>query len=342
MRVGVIGAGAWGTTVAALFAPRAETTLWAREPEVVAAVQERRENTLFLPDIRLPDELSATTSLPEALERAEAVVVGVPAQHLRSTMAEARASVPPDVPVLSLSKGIEEGSLLRMTEVLGEVLADHPSDLIGVLSGPNLAREVASAQPSATVVAFGEHGVAARLQAVLTTEAFRVYTSTDLVGCETGGAVKNVMAIATGMADGMGYGWNTRAALITRGLAEMTRLGVALGGEAHTFLGLAGSGDLMATCSSTESRNHHVGFELAGGRALDDVLAGTATVAEGVRSTPGVVELARRAGVEMPIVEQVGAVLAGERRPHEVAAHLMRREPKPELADLHRGPAGDA
>ncbi len=242
--------------------------------------------------------------------------------------------VEPNVAIVSLAKGLELGTLLRPSQILGQVLTDHDPSLLGVLSGPNLAHEIAAGEPSATVVAVPDPTWCRRLQTVLMTNRFRVYTSTDVVGCEIGGAVKNVIAIAVGMADGLGYGWNTKAALITRGLAELARLGVALGGEPLTFLGLAGNGDLIATCSSPQSRNRRVGFELGQGRALADILADTNTVAEGVTSAPAVLALAGSVDVELPIASQVQAVLMGTHSPATVAEALMDRAQTTELHDL--------
>lgn len=330
----MIGAGAWGTTMASHLAPRATTVLWAREPDVVADVVERHRNERFLPGFELAPELHATDRIGRAVDGAEVVVLAVPSPYLRTVATELAPLVGRDVPLISLVKGIEADTLLRPTQVIGDVLGDHPSSLIGVLSGPNLAREVMGGHPSATVVALTDAAWAGRVQDLIATDRFRVYTNTDVVGCEIGGAVKNVLAIAAGMADGMGYGWNTRAALMTRGLAELARLGVALGGEPLTFLGLAGNGDLIATCGSPDSRNHRVGEALAGGETLDQILAGTVSVAEGVRTAPAVLELAGRAGVEMPICAEVAAVLRGDVTPEEGLLELMRRLPRPELHGL--------
>ena len=330
-RAAVIGAGAWGTTMASHLAPRTETVLWARESEVVDDISTAGRNEQFLPGFDLAPELHATTDLSSALDGAEVVIVAVPSPYLRAVAEEMSPLVPADVPLISLVKGIETGSHLRPTQVLGEVLTGHDPSLIGVLSGPNLAREVMDGHPSATVVALADLVWAARIQLLIASDRFRVYTHTDVTGCEIGGAVKNVLAIAAGMADGMGYGWNTRAALMTRGLAELARLGVALGGEPLTFLGLAGNGDLIATCGSPDSRNHRVGEALARGDTLDEIVAGTKSVAEGVRTAPAVLELAEQLDVEMPICESVAAVLRGELSPADALLALMRREPRAEL-----------
>jgi len=334
MKVAVIGAGAWGTTVASMLAATVDTVLWALEPEVAAAVGAEATNPLYLPGVALSPKLLATDDLRVAADGAEVVILGVPAQFVRGVATELAAHVAADVPVVSLAKGIERGTLLRPTQVVAEVLSGHDPGRIGVMSGPNLAREVAAGQPAATVVALADPEAAARVQALLMTERFRAYTSDDVVGCEIGGAVKNVLAIAAGMVDGLDFGWNTRSALITRGLAELARLGVALGGQPLTFLGLAGNGDLIATCCSPLSRNHTVGVALAGGRSIEEILAGATSVAEGVTSTPGVLELAARVGVDMPIAVEVGEVLAGRSSPHEAIHSLMTREATTELHDL--------
>jgi len=246
-------------------------------------------------------------------------------------LAEARPHISPAAPIVSLAKGIEQGTLLRMTEVIAEVLAEHHPDRIGVLTGPNLAREVAEGQPTASVVAIADAAVADELQSVFFAPTLRVYTNPDVIGCEMAGALKNVLAIGAGIADGLGYGDNTKAALITRGLAELARLGVTLGGEPLTFAGLAGMGDLIATCSSIQSRNRHVGVEIGKGRALDDVVSEMNMVAEGVRTTAAVIELAAQHKVEMPLAAFVGRVLYEGARPAELIPELMMRKARPEL-----------
>ena len=330
----MLGAGAWGTTVASLAATAGETCLWALEPEVVAAITERHENTFYLAGFILPDTLEVTGDLAEALDGAELVVLAVPSRHLREVTVRAAPWVPPGSLVLSVTKGIEVESGKRMTEVLEESLPDHDRTSIGGLSGPNLATEIMAGEPSATCVAFVDTEPASAVQQLLTSDRFRVYTSSDVAGCEIGGAVKNVIAIAAGVADGLGYGMNTKAALITRGLAELSRLGVSVGGHPLTFLGLAGNGDLIATCSSPRSRNHYVGEQLAKGRRIGDILAGMTSVAEGVETAPGTLRLARRQGVEMPISETVGDLLAGRLTAGGVVTQLMRREPRAELDGL--------
>jgi glycerol-3-phosphate dehydrogenase (NAD(P)+) len=334
MNVSVIGAGAWGTTLASLLTGRTVVRQWAREPEVVESVRRWRQNRLFLDGFRLADELAVTNELDEALDGADVVVVAVPAQHLRATMAEAQPFVPDRATIVSVAKGIELQSRRRMTEVLSEVLVGHDPDGIGALSGPNLAREVIGGQPSATCVAFADPARAAVVQSLCVGRALRVYTSDDVVGCEIGGAAKSVIAIAAGVADGLGFGINTKAALITRGLAELTRLGVALGGRPLTFLGLAGNGDLIATCSSPLSRNRRFGEELAMGRSVDEMIGATSSVAEGVDTTPALLALARDVDVDMPISQTVDGLLRGDISTGDVVAVMTGRSPKPELHGL--------
>lgn len=330
MKVAVIGAGSWGTTVAAIAATNAPTTLWARNPDLVARLTATHTNDAYLPGVELPAELAATASIEEAVTDAEVVVLGVPSHGLRAVLDTARPFLDPSTPVVSLVKGVERETLLRMTEVVADVLDGHQPDRIGVLTGPNLAREVAARQPTASVVAIGDTDTASALQRLFMTGTFRVYTNPDVIGCEIAGALKNVVALAAGVAHGLGYGDNTKAALITRGLAELARLGIALGGEPMTFSGLAGMGDLVATCTSEKSRNRTVGVALGQGRSIDAIVAEMNMVAEGVKSTAAVLELAEGAGVEMPIAEQVGAVLYEGRTAADIVPALMMREAKPE------------
>jgi len=330
-RVAVIGAGSWGTAVAAIVAENADAVLWARDRELADRIGATHENDRYLAGITLPDRVDATSDLAAACHGADVVVLGVPSHGFRSVLTDAAALISDDVPVVSLSKGVEQGTHLRMTEVVADVLTTHRADRIGVLTGPNLAREVAEGQPTASVVAIGDTGSAALLQRLFMTRTFRVYTNPDVIGCEIAGALKNVIAIAAGIAAGLGYGDNTKAALITRGLAELARLGVALGGEPLTFSGLAGMGDLVATCTSDKSRNRRVGVELGKGRTLDDIVAETNMVAEGVKSTSAVLELAAKHGIEMPISAMVGAVLYEDATPADLVPSLMLREAKAEL-----------
>jgi glycerol-3-phosphate dehydrogenase (NAD(P)+) len=323
VQVAVIGAGAWGTTVAALLAPRVPTTLWARDPAVAASITRRRRNDAHLPEVELPASLQATSSLEDAVAAAGVVVVAVPSHGFRSVLGRAAAHVADGVPVVSLAKGLEVGTHRRMTEVAAELLPGSP---VGALTGPNLAAEIAAGQPAASVLAMEDQAAARGLRDVLGSERFRVYTNPDVVGCELAGALKNVIAIAAGMVAGMGLGHNSLAAVVTRGLAELSRLGVAMGGDPRTFPGLAGLGDLVVTCFSPRSRNRGVGEELGRGRALADILAGTTAVAEGVRTSSVVVELAGAHGVEVPICAQVAAVCHDGRAAPDAARALLLRE----------------
>jgi glycerol-3-phosphate dehydrogenase (NAD(P)+) len=330
MRVAVVGSGSWGTAVAALAVAHAPTILWARRPELAEAIAENDENPDYLPGIRLPPALECTADLGEAVGDADVLVMGVPSHGFREVLAAAAPHVRPGIPVLSLTKGIEQSSLKRMSEVVIEEL-DAAPHRVGVLTGPNLAREVVAGQPTATVIAVEDDWEAKRLQELFMGPTFRVYTNPDVAGCESGGALKNVMAIAAGMARGLGYGDNSIAALITRALAELTRLGVTLGGNPLTFAGLAGMGDLVATCISPHSRNRTVGVALGEGSTLDQIVRRTKMVAEGIRTTEAVLQLAGRNEVDMPIAAMVGAVLYEGRRPSEMVESLMTRRAKPEL-----------
>jgi glycerol-3-phosphate dehydrogenase (NAD(P)+) len=328
IRVAVIGAGSWGTTVAALASVNTPTVLWARRPELADQINAAHVNTDYLPSFTLPAQLRATSSMAEAVCDADVLVMAVPSHGFRDVAREAADLLRPWVPVVSLSKGIERDTLMRMTEVAADVLPGRP---VGVMTGPNLAKEILAGQPAASVVAIPDATIATELQRILTQPSLRVYTNPDVVGCEVAGVVKNVIAIAAGMAEGMEFGDNTRATLITRGLAEMSRLGVAMGGDPLTFAGLAGMGDLIATCSSKQSRNNSVGLALGRGQTIDEILAAMNMVAEGVKSSPSVLDLARRYGVEMPITEQVVAVCHEGRSAREALAALMSRSSKSEL-----------
>jgi len=333
VRISVVGAGSWGTTLASLFSDRNETILWARDPGLAEEIALRHHNPVYLEGHRLSPSLRATDDLGASLEGADVVVVAVPSRFFRNVVESARPFVPQTADVVSVAKGIEVGTGARMSEVLAEVLGADVGR-ISALTGPNLAKEVLAKQPSATVLACADAERAERLQRAMTTDWFRVFTNRDLVGCEIGGAVKNVIAIAAGIGDGLGYGWNTKAALITRGLAEIARLGVALGANPITFLGLAGYGDLTATCSSPQSRNRHVGEGLGAGRPLSEIIGAMNMVAEGVTTTPAIAELARRHHVPMPITRKVAAVLGGTLSPAEAVLQLMTYEPGSELGDL--------
>jgi len=331
MTVCVVGAGSWGTTVAAVLAENTDVTLWARDASLAAKIEATHENPQYLAGITISERVHATHDLDAACRGADVVVIAVPSHGFREVLSRATDAIAPDVPIVSLSKGVEQGSYLRMTEVTADVLREHPTDRIGVLTGPNLAREVAEGQPTASVIAMRNDEVARSLQQLFMTQTFRVYTNPDVVGCEIAGALKNVIAIAAGISAGLGYGDNTKAALITRGLAELARLGIALGGDPLTFSGLAGMGDLVATCTSEKSRNRHVGFELGKGRSLDEVIGEMNMVAEGVKSTRSVLDLAAEHGVDMPIAAFVGAILYEGARAADLVPSLMLREAKPEL-----------
>ncbi len=332
-KVTVVGAGSWGTALAALLAENARVTLWARSPALAAELVATRANAVYLPGVALSAEIEVTADLAAACRDAGLVVMAVPSHGFRHVLTEAAPTIGPSAGVVSVAKGVEQGTLRRMTEIAAEVLPGVDRK-VGVLTGPNLALEIAAGQPAASVVAARDAQFARDLQSVLMTARFRVYTNPDVVGCEIAGALKNVIAIAAGVAAGLGYGDNARAALITRGLAELARLGVALGGDPLTFSGLAGMGDLVATCASPQSRNRSVGFELGLGRSLAEILAETRMVAEGVNTTAAVLELAARTGVEMPIATMVGAILTEGRRPSDLVPELMLREAKPELHGL--------
>ena len=333
MRVAVIGAGSWGTTVAAIASKNGPTTLWARKQDVADEVNAQHTNESYLPEEPLPHELRATADLAEAVHDADVVVMAVPSHGFRDVLADAVPHVRAWVPVVSLSKGLEQGTSKRMTEVVNDLLPEHPA---GVLTGPNLAKEIMGGQPAASVVAMADDRIADGLQPVFAAPAFRVYTNLDIVGCEVAGALKNVMAIAAGMAFGMGFGDNTKATLMTRGLAELTRLGVAMGGDPLTFSGLAGMGDLVATCMSPQSRNHRVGLELGKGRSVEEIVSEMNMVAEGVKTSRVVCDLARQLGVEMPIAEQVDAVCHRGVSAQDALLSLMARPSRAEHHGLTR------
>jgi glycerol-3-phosphate dehydrogenase (NAD(P)+) len=322
--VTVIGAGSWGTTLASMCARRGPATIWGFEDEVVEEIERRHSNSLYLKGFELPAALRPTRSLEEATRQAEVVVMAVPSSHFRAVLEQAAPFVPRSLPVVSVAKGLEPESLLRMTEVIAQLLPDNPR---AVLSGPNLAREIMAGYAAGAVVACRDADVAERLQRVFNSGGYRVYTTPDVVGVEVAGALKNVIAIAAGMADGVGVGDNTRSLVITRGLAELTRLGVAMGGEACTFAGLAGLGDLLATCTSPLSRNRHVGVQLGKGRRLDEIVGEMRMVAEGVHTCGLALELAKRHGVEMPIAQEIYRVVHGDVTPVEAYRGLVRRPP---------------
>ena len=327
-RVAVIGGGAWGTTLADLLARKgAHVTLWAREPEVAAQITGEHVNGLFLPDSPLAPSLAATTDLALAMAGADVVVSAAPSHAVRAVMTEALRSVPTAPAIVSVSKGLEPERLVTLSCLLSEISKGAP---VAVLSGPTFALEVYRRQPTAVVAAAKDPVLARRVQTLFSTSTFRVYTHGDVTGVELGGALKNVIAVAAGMVDGLGLGFNTRAALITRGLAEITRLGLALGAEPMTFAGLAGLGDLVLTATGTLSRNHTLGVELGKGKTLEEALAGKQSVAEGVGTARTAVALGDRHQVDLPIARQVAAILFDGKTARQAIADLMDREPKPE------------
>jgi glycerol-3-phosphate dehydrogenase (NAD(P)+) len=336
--VAVIGAGSWGTAVAALLARKAPTRLWARSPALADEITRHHASPDYLPGLELPGALVATADLSEAVGDADIVLVAVPSHGFRAVIGDLAPHIAAGSTIVILTKGIEAGSNRRMSQIVSEVLPGTPA---GMLTGPNLAREVAEGQPAASVIALEDEAQAVRVQEALHSSTYRVYSSGDVIGCEVAGAAKNVIAIAAGMSDGLGFGENTRAALITRGLTELARVGTALGGQPLTFGGLAGVGDLVATCTSARSRNRSLGFALGTGQSLAEALAGTHMVAEGVRTAAPLVELAQGHGLELPIVAQVAAIVAGTSSPREALADLMGRPARREwdtdlLRDLLR------
>lgn len=330
IRVAVMGSGAWGTALAALLAGKGHAVrLWCHEEEVARAVRERRVNP-YLEGVELPSSLEATGDMAEALQGARMVLSVSPSQFVGRVMGEAAAYLPGDALVVSASKGIELTTLRRMDQVLDEVLPGEVMERFSVLSGPSFAAEVAREAPTAVVVASRDPEAGRRIQQIFQTGYFRVYTAPDVVGVELGGALKNVVALAAGVAAGLGFGHNTMAALITRGLAEVRRLGVTMGARKATFAGLAGMGDLVLTCTGDLSRNRTVGYRLGQGETLASILDDMSAVAEGVKTAEAVHDLARRHGVEMPITEQVYAIVHEGRSPAEALRMLMLRDPKPE------------
>jgi glycerol-3-phosphate dehydrogenase (NAD(P)+) len=330
--IGVVGAGSWGTTLANVLAKKGHRVrLWSFESDVAAEIAATGENGAYLPGVGLDDRLTATADLAEAVSDADVVVSVSPSQHVRAVMSQAAPAMRDDALVVSASKGIETRSLSTMAEVLEDVLPAAAHRTITFLSGPSFATEVAAEHPTAVTAACRDSDAAVRTQELFQTDYLRVYTSHDVVGVELGGALKNVMALAAGMAAGLGFGHNTRAALITRGLAEMSRLGMALGASPLTFAGLAGMGDLILTCTGELSRNRSVGYALGQGRTLEEVLGEMRMVAEGVETSRAAHALAERESIDMPIVAEVHAVLFEGRAPADAVQNLMLREPKPEL-----------
>lgn len=327
--VAVMGTGSWGTTFASVLADAGSSVMmWARRPEMAEQINEGC-NRDYMPGLELPASVRATTDPAGACDGADMVVLAVPSQTLRDNLDQWGDAISPSAPVLSLIKGVELGTTKRMSEVIAEA-AGIDQERIVVLSGPNLAKEIAARQPAATVVACSDAAIAESVAAACATATFRPYTNPDVVGTELCGATKNVVALAVGMAEGLGFGDNTKATIITRGLAETTRLGLALGADAETFLGLAGVGDLIATCMSPLSRNHTFGVRLGQGMGVDEVIAQMSQIAEGVKSCQSILDLARHHRVDVPIVEEVVAVVRDGRPAQEVGPRLMSRDLKPE------------
>lgn len=321
LKVGLLGGGSWGTTVAALVARNAPITLWARDKNTVLEINEDHTNRKYLSDAKLPQRLTATNDLEEAVAGMDVLIVGIPSQGFRSVLKDMKKHVRPWVPIISLSKGLELSSRMRMTEVINDVLPEHPC---GVLTGPNLAQEIMAGYAAASVLAMEDGALVKQLQKLFHSGLFRVYTNHDVIGCELGGVLKNIIAIAAGMGDGQGAGDNTRSAVITRGLAEITRLGVAMGAEVQTFSGLTGMGDLVATCTSQQSRNRSVGYKLGKGRSIKEIVDEMFMVAEGVKSAPAVIALAAEYKVEMPIAQEVYDVIRGESSARKAFRGLLR------------------
>ena len=337
-RIAVVGTGSWGTTLAVMLAKAGhEATLWARTPQEAETLRSSRENKRFLPHVILPDNLGVTASLEEALDSCEMLLLVVPAQRMRENVRQVRPFLQRQTIILSAAKGLELESALRMSEVIAEELPSEFEERICVLSGPNLSREILEGLPTGTVIASRSESVAEFAQDIVMMPLFRVYTHHDVIGVELGGALKNIIALGAGAADQLGYGENAKAIFMTRGLAEITRLGVAAGANPLTFAGLAGIGDLVCTCASRDSRNHYVGVELARGRSLEDVEREMNMVAEGVNTTKAAVKLAERYGVEMPITEQIYQVLFEGKNIQQAIRDMMLRGPKREF----EGPVED-
>ncbi|MEH0146717.1 NAD(P)H-dependent glycerol-3-phosphate dehydrogenase [Corynebacterium sp. Q4381] len=331
VNVAVMGAGSWGTTLAKVFADAGNSVqLWARREELAKTIAETRQNPDYLEGVELPQAITPTADFKKALDGAAIAVFGVPSQTMRGNLTQWAPHIPGDATLLSISKGIETGTHMRMSEIIAEVTGAN-TDRIAVLSGPNLSREIAEEQPAATVIACENENRAKLVQAACATSYLRPYTNADVVGCEIGGATKNVIALACGMAAGQGLGENTIATLITRGLAEITRLGLVLGADQRTFAGLAGLGDLVATCSSPLSRNRTFGHALGAGATMEEAKAATkGQVAEGVISSASIFQLGQREGVELPITQAVHAVCHAELKVSDAIAALMGRSKKSE------------
>jgi glycerol-3-phosphate dehydrogenase (NAD(P)+) len=321
MNIGVIGGGSWGTTIAHLLSRRFAVTLWARNPQTIDNINLDHTNPRFLGDAELSAKLKGTTNLQFATQSADLLVVAIPAQQFRAVLTDAEPFLQPGISIVSLSKGLEIETGSRMTEIIEQVC---PRQTAALLTGPNLAQEIMVGYAAASVIATRSDRLQRELQDVFHSPLFRVYTNDDIIGCELGGVLKNIVAIAAGMSDGLGAGDNTRSAIITRGLAEMTRLGIAMGAKSETFAGLAGLGDLIATCTSEKSRNHTVGFKLGQGMTMSDIHRDMYMVAEGVKSAPAVMRLAEQFKVEMPIASEVTQLVTGQRDIQQSFKALLR------------------
>lgn len=330
--IGVLGAGSWGTALSKLLSDRGQgVLLWARKPEHANAIQKERENSTYLPGYRLTDKVFATADLKHTVRSSRALIIVVPSHGFRKILEEIRPDVKPDTFILSATKGIENETLYTMSQIMREILPFDCRQNIAVLMGPSFAKEVAEEMPTAVTVGSERLDVALYFQKILSSERFRVYTSTDMVGLEFGGAIKNIIAIAAGISDGLRYGTNTRAALITRGLAEIIRLGTVMGANPMTFSGLGGLGDLILTCTGDLSRNRSVGLMLGQGQTLGEIMSNMKMVAEGIKTTKSVYCLAKRHNVEMPITEQVYQVLYLDKSPRDAVRELLTRDLKEEL-----------
>jgi glycerol-3-phosphate dehydrogenase (NAD(P)+) len=329
--LGVIGAGAWGTALAKHLAEKGlEIRLWAYEREVVDSINTTQENRVFLPGVSLPRTLTATASLAEAIEQRDGILFVVPSHVTRQVLRNLASCLPHPIPLISATKGVEEDSSKLMTQIMDEVLPESMEQYLMALSGPSFASELSAGKPTAVCLAGRDAQLVARFQAALMTPALRVYADTDLIGLQLGGALKNVMALAAGVVDGLDLGHNARAALITRGLAEIVRLGMAMGADPRTLYGLSGVGDLVLTCTGSLSRNHTVGVRLGQGESLDAILGGMQAVAEGVRTARAALGLAQRHQVEMPITQEINAVLFEGKSCRKAVSDLMERDAKPE------------
>ena len=326
--VAVVGAGSWGTTVANAVAKNQSTMLWARRNELADQIATRHENSDYLPGITLVESLKCSSQLKDVVANASIVMMAVPSNGFRDVATQVAKYIDAQVPIVSLAKGLERDSLKRMSEVVRELM---PQNVVAVLTGPNLAHEIMAGQPGATVVACSDEQIAKQIQKTVSSSTLRVYTNDDVVGCEIAGVIKNVIAIAAGIVEGMGFGDNSKATLITRGVAEMSRLGVALGANPNTFMGLAGLGDVVATCASVKSRNTAVGVRLGRGESIATITQSMSMVAEGVRSSLSVLQLAQRCNIEMPITEQVAAVCEGKTNAQDALVQLMARASKSEF-----------